>query len=514
MQHIVHIMKRKFMRRNSYLILIASLISLLTTGVVLAREMIQGEQCTVEADEVVEGTLFTFCQNLVVEGRVEGNIIGIALRATISGEVTENVYLAGLELNLIGSIGRDLHYAGIVLDVQSSNLSDHQPIGGQIVFATLSVQLSEGIVIDGRITGAGYQFLINAQIEDEVNFWGSAFVLNNTINGDVYATVGNPESNGSDLEPILLPLNITQEFIDPGLVISENGAINGTLSYTGPVEGDIQGNVTERINYTSSTPVIIPITPDEEGTFNIFLGQFTREIMVLLTVGLGGLLFTPKFFQTSISSIRWRPVPNFVIGMLMFIVSFPIALILLLITAIIALILALLQLDGVLIVIGSFLGILDITLIGTFYFLAIFIARAIFCVGLGRFIVRNTLGHNGSQRMELLSMIVGVIIMAFLMSLPAIGFLFNATTLFMGLGAITSVFLEWLQQLRDTTYSNVRTARPDHVPLPPRFLAEVEVPQLPLQSDNRPPSLPPPSDEIGLHDLPDGFDPDFFFTDD
>lgn len=494
------------MRRTLVITLFGILISLCTTGIVLAREMIQGEQCTVEAGEVIEGTLFTFCQVLTVKGRVEGNIIGIALRATISGEVTESIYLVGTQLDLTGVVRQDLHYAGILMDLHSPNDALHHPVKGQIIFATLSTMFDKSVVIDGRVTGIGYQLLIDAPVQGEVNFWGSAFILNSSVDSNVYATVGNPDSNGSDLEPLLIPLNITQEIINPGLIISISGTIKGTLTYSGPVAGEISGTVAGVVNYSPSTSTIIPIADNEEGTINIFFSQFIREIMVLFTVGMAGLLFMPKTFPTPISNLRWRPVPSFVVGMLMFIVSFPIALILLLLTVIIVLILAVLHLDGVVIVVLSFLGLLDITVIGSFYFLAIFIARAIFALGLGRFIVSITLGHDGTQHTDALNMVVGVIALAFLASLPAIGFLFNAAALFMGLGAITSIFLEWLQLLRDTTYTHVRASRLEQTALPSHF-----VPHMALPSDPHP--LSPPSGVIGMQDLPDGFDADLFFTD-
>ena len=503
------------MRRTLVISLLAIFISLCSTGVVLARAMRQGEHCTVAADEVIEGTLFTFCQNLLVEGRVEGNIIGIALRATISGEVTESVYLIGTQLDLTGVIDRDLHYAGIVMDLYAPDEGAiHHPVKGQILFATLSTTFDESVAIDGRVTGIGYQLLVNAHIQQEVNFWGSAFVLTNTIDNNVYLTVGDPDSSGSDLKPLLIPLDINQEIIDPGLLISTSGTIKGTLTYLGPVAGDIQGKVEGRINYSPTTPLIIPISNDDEGTINIFFSQFIREITVLFTVGIVGLLFAPKLFPTPITNLRTRPVSSFVIGMLMFIVSFPIVLILLLLTAIIVLVLALLHLDGILIVALAFLSLVDSTVIGVFYFMAIFVARAIFALGLGRFLVRLTLGHNGSQRIDALSLVVGVIILAFVATLPAIGFLFNAAALFMGLGAITSIFLEWLQFLRDTTYTNVRSPRFERPALPPRFITNDDMAQMPSPYKTLGNRLPPPPDEIGMKDLPDGFDPDLFFTDD
>ena len=117
--------------------------------------------------------MFTFCQNLIVAGRVEGNIIGIALRASISGEISENVYLLGIEFTHTGVIEGDLHYSGIVLTLQSPDSSIHHPIDGQLIFATLSVLIDDTVAIDGRITGVGYQLLINALRK--------SFVCNHTI---------------------------------------------------------------------------------------------------------------------------------------------------------------------------------------------------------------------------------------------------------------------------------------------------------------------------------------------
>ena len=101
------------------LTLFATVISLLATGLVFARELRQGENCSVPADAVVRGTLFAFCQNLSIAGRVEGNVIGIGLRATISGEIGKNVYLAGLTLEQSGAIQGDLHYVGLMLHLDA-----------------------------------------------------------------------------------------------------------------------------------------------------------------------------------------------------------------------------------------------------------------------------------------------------------------------------------------------------------------------------------------------------------
>jgi len=491
-------------RKAFRLFMAAAFLCLLTTGVVQAREMIQGENCAIAADRVVEGSLFTFCQNLQIEGRVEGNLIGIALRASISGEISQNVYLAGLELDVTGAIQRDLHYVGLTMKVLGTRA---QPIGGQLIFAALSSQLAAGVHIPGQVNGIGYQFLIDGAIDGEVSYWGSAFALNNTIKGDVYANVGNPESDASDLETLLLPLDIELKAAVPGLTIDRNGRIDGDLSYSGPVEGKFLGNVKGDIQYQSTTPAIIQTVP-EEGALNHFLDRFLREIAVLFTVGLLGLALASNPFQSPLTAVRWRPFSSFVIGMLLFILSFPIALMLLLLTAIIILILALLELEGVLIVAASLLALIDVGVIGVFYFTAIFVARAVIAMGAGRLILRLLFGQESPNRMRVISLATGVIALAMLTSLPVVGFVFNAGALFLGLGAIAITAADWPHSFRADNYAGTGAPAINRV--------DADDAMQDTGDAETPPNAPmlPSGRELGLANLPQGFDPDFFFSDD
>ena len=421
---------------------------LLSTSVVFARGLIQGEDCEIAADRVIEGSLFTLCQKLHIAGRVEGNVLGIALRASITGEVEGNVYLAGLQLDLEGTVLRDLHYAGLALNLRSSGAEPKEPVQGQLAFATLSTSLARTAYHQGAVTGVGYQFIVDGAIQGEINYWGWALHLDNSIVGDVHATVGNPESDASDLETLLLPLDIALETANPGLTMGGSAAIDGNLTYQGPAKAEIEGKVSGVIEYHSTRPAIVQNVP-EKGAVNAFLARFLRETMVLLTVGLLALAFAAKQIQLPLDPLRWRPVPSFVIGMLLFIVSFPITLILLLLTTIVMLLLALLQLDGVLLVLGSLLALVDIFSVGLFYFTAIFLARAVVAFGLGRLILRLGFGNDIAKRTQVASLIVGVLVIACLSALPVVGFVFNAGALFLGLGAITRVAANGLHSLRN-----------------------------------------------------------------
>ena len=113
------------------------------------------------------------------------------------------------------------------------------------------------------------------------------------------------------------------------------------------------------------------------------------------------------------------------------------------------LLLALLQLDGVLLVLGSLLALVDIISVGLFYFTAIFLARAVVAFGLGRLVLRLGFDDDIAKRTQVAALIVGVLVIACLSALPVVGFVFNAGALFLGLGAITRVAANRLHSLRN-----------------------------------------------------------------
>lgn len=495
------------MPRQVGLLLLATILSLLSGGAVLARAIQQGDNCSIPEDEIVEGTLFVFCQNLQIAGRVEGNLIGVGLRTTISGTVGENVYLAGLELDLTGTVNGDLHYVGLMLELASAGAKPRQAVRGQLIFAALSFALEAGTRVSGPIAGFGYQALIHGEIFGEVNYWGSALVLNNSLRGDVFATVGNPDTDISDVETLLLPLGIEFAPTVPGLTITEQGNIDGNLEYMGPAEASIDGQVAGEITHHSTVPVFIPESP-QRGLATLFYDNFLREAAVLLTVGILGLALAGRRFHYPLTQLRRRPAHSFVIGMLLFIISFPITLILLFATMFLIIVLLALHLDGIALPIGAFLALVDFTVIGTFYFCAIFVARAIFALGLGRLVLQIATDRGNARRRPRLCVIIGAVLLAMLTSLPALGILFNAAALFLGLGAIASATTGWLRSLRADSYES--RSRDDNMEwrTPEQPNAPVSVPATAVKPA---PLLPA---DLGLDDLPVGFDPDFFFSDD
>ena len=136
----------------------------------------------------------------------------------------------------------------------------------------------------------------------------------------------------------------------------------------------------------------------QQGLATLFFDQFKRELTVLLTAGFLSLALASKQFQGPLSNLHERPVRSFVIGMLLFIISFPIILILLIATTIVILLPVVLNLDGVALAAGAFLTLFDVGVIGIFYFTAIFIARAVFALELGRLALQIASGRDSARR--------------------------------------------------------------------------------------------------------------------
>jgi len=482
------------------------LIVLLVMGIVLghgntsAREVRQGDQCIIGANEVIRGNLFALCRTLIVNGRIEGDLIGAATRGEINGDVRGDVYLLSGQLDINGTLNGDLHFGGAVLRLLRAAKFENSE--SDLIGVSLSTTLADGVTIPGSITNVGYQLLLDGTVGNEINFWGAALTVNGSAGGDVEATVGDPQSGISQLQTLLIPFSWDVNLTNPGLVVGEDASVAGDLRYSGPVEGRLDGTVEGRLIFTPviTQPDLTQIIAEDEGAprgLSIYLSQALREFIALAIIGVIGVVVIPRPLQTPIKHIENRPLPSMGLGLLTFIVAFPIVLMLIIFIVLIIFILLLLQLDGLLLslISGTLLG----TLIGAnsiFFFVAIFISRIIVCLWAGRSLVRLALGGDSSPRMTALGLLIGIGLLALLSSLPVVGWVINALALFLGLGAVMI-----------GAQAQFRLYRDGGPPMPLRV--GVAAPLLPRRPERSHP-FPPPimhdnTQSVGMDNLPEGF---------
>ncbi|RMG72909.1 MAG: hypothetical protein D6711_12070 [Chloroflexi bacterium] len=480
-----------------------------STGIAYARGMLNGELCHIDAETIIEGDLFVFCGELTIAGRVEGSVLGGARIAVITGHVEGSIYLFGGELDVSGTIGKDIHYAGLIMNVEPTVTFEHER--GSIISANFSNTIHSGSVVPGNITNLGYQLVVDGIVGGELNFWGSALDISGSVGEDVFATVGNAESTGtsSQIETLLIPF-FDVELNDPGLVITETGTITGTLDYTGPTAGMIQGEVKEGVIYTSTTPELGG-TPVQQSARSLqrYLGVVLREFTSLAFIGVLCVSFIPRYMQTPVRLLQMRPLSSLGIGLLSFILSFPIVVIIAVISLILILLLSLLPLDNVVLFSGIVLGLANIGGASIFYFTAIYITRVVVALALGRFLLRvlirqRLILEESSWRYLALSMAFGVVLLSILGAIPVIGWGFNALALFLGLGAILSALRMQYRKLRNNT-------PPPRTPMTMTRFTPDMMPQLPYLPEQARQFAPPLIDESpgldgpGMDNLPEGF---------
>lgn len=467
------------MRRR---VLIILLLLLCSAGVVSARQILQADQCVVPTDETVEGNLFATCRTLVVDGTITGDLIGAAATAQINGTVEGSVYLLSGQLDVFGTIGQDLHFGGPMLVVhENARIED-----GDLIAIALSAVSS--VPVPGSVVSLGYQTVIEGDVGREVNFWGTSLTLDAAVSGNVDASVGDPNSTGvAELRALLTPLEI--ELRNPGLYVTQDGMIDGQLTYAAPVEGEILPELPrDPIFNQMLSPADLTTIPESESlsrSLAAYFSQVLREVVTLSLVGFLVLLLIPRVIQAPLPTMRLRLLPSLGVGLITFILSFPVFFIIILLSIALVLVISLLRLPELTLISAVIIGVIDFSAIGLFYFVAFLISRVIVALALGRFIVRQLLGDDRDSRIIFLSLVLGTVVLSLVASLPYVGWLISALALFLGLGAILTLLYEELEKTR-AARQLVTVESIDGQPVPP-------------------PTVEDAPREPGLENLPDGF---------
>lgn len=528
------------MRRMSFIV--CCLLIFIPGISVSARDVLTGaEACHITEDQVIDGAVFALCENLIIDGTVNGDIFGAAIRIIINGTVNGNLYIAGGQMDIFGNISKDIHYGGAILhfnprlELDDGNLNivapatshDSSPVLStrSIKAITLSTILYEDTMIHDGLINAGYQLIIDGDVENEVNFWGSTFILNGKIDGNVFAVVGDPESGSSQIEALLLllPFDLDLELVNPGLIIGEEGEIDGLLSYRGIAEGEINGTLSDEPNYVP--PEITQLTLDEPNFILLYLEDIGAEFTTLLIIGVLVLFFTSKFLYAPVANLRNRPFASLGVGLLGFLLSFPIVLIFIILSLSLLGFLFVLGFRGVVLAIALVLGLVNVGAVSIFYFVAIFVTRALVGLAMGRLILRLFFKRNDvddHRSLQYIALAIGVLLIAIAISLPIIGIIVNALALFLGLGAIMIAVLAQFERFGNNTTSSTPTW---YSPSPAvirehRIQTDMEQANLSSQqtaslSATGSSSMLPSSESgetlvPGTENLPEGFDWEFF----
>ncbi|NWG16693.1 MAG: hypothetical protein HXY41_08665 [Chloroflexi bacterium] len=480
------------MRWTRWLLIILTLLVLLGSGGAAAQEVRQGDTCLIEAEEVVASNLFVLCRLLTIKGQVQGNLSGAASVIEIGGSIMGDIYLLGGELRFNGTAGENLHFLGPVLQIGPQARFERDT--GDLVSLSLSTSLDAGADIPGSVTYAGYELNLDGRVGGEVNFWGAALKVSGTVEGDVNANVGDP--NNTTLAGwlnLLFPLFWDSAVQNPGLIVASEGQIAGNLRYTGPAAGLIEGAVAGETVFTpvSFQPDLSQIIPEEQPSgreLGLYLSQVLQELLTLAAVGFIALAVAFRPLQATARQLRARPLLGVGAGLLFLAAGVLVLLALILVGSLVLIILARLQLYGLTWAGSLALVVTALGGAGTFALVVAFISRVIAALVVGRLLVEVVVGDDGSPRISYIGLMVGIVVLALLVSLPAVGWVVYLVAIVWGLGAVPLAIQHRLRPAYD------------RAPALPFRLSAAESPTAPP-----PPILDDTRQAPGMDNLPPGF---------
>jgi hypothetical protein len=126
--------------------------------------------------------VFLFEDTIVSNDVVEGDLFAWGTTVEINGQVDGSIYVYGREVTLNAPVGGSVTVVG-----REVELGDSAQVGQGLLFAGLLLQMKEGASVDGGVTAAGYQVLLDGSIGE--------FVRGAMLRLRLDGTVGRPPAS-------------------------------------------------------------------------------------------------------------------------------------------------------------------------------------------------------------------------------------------------------------------------------------------------------------------------------
>jgi hypothetical protein len=327
---------------------------------------------TIPANET-HHNLYTAGGNVIINGRVTGDLFVTGGMVNVVGEVEDDLFVASGNLDVAGRVGGNLRVAG-------GNLSLKGTVGQDLFVAGGNVFISESAAVSGDLIAAGGNLDVQAPVNGKAQLTGGVITINSTIRGDVTIRA------------------------DEKLTFGPRSVVTGKITYYGNNDPVIQDGA--QVGTIDRKPI-------EKKSFAGFMGVgVIVSFLAFLAAALALMYLLKRELTTVTDMIRAEPWASLGIGLVSLILG-PILFILLLIT---------------------FIGYYIAFLLLVWYVLALMLSCIVGAVFLGRwlfqYIDRNTTGIDWRV------VVVGVLAFEILKWIPFIGWFVMFLITIAGFGAI------------------------------------------------------------------------------
>lgn len=342
-------------------------------GVASAQSFRTGDTPNVDADEVIDSTLWIAGRTIDIAGKVQGDVFCAGQNVTISGHVTGDVLCAAQTIVISGEVDGDIRLAA-----QTATLTGN--VDGNVTLGAQTFTQAAGSVIGGDVSTGGADVTLNGTVGRDLLLGSDTAYINGTVERNIKAGVTS-------------------------LSLGNNAVVGGNLEYTSQNDAQLATGAVVRGTTTKSIP-----QHEERSTGSMIWGK-----VVFCLYLLGAMVFTalvlvllfPRAFS-AIGSYKVRNIWKPLLVGLASLIALPVLAVLSMVT-----------------IIGIPFGIL--VLLAWIVIGALSVIVSAFWVG--RIIWRKQ--HN-----VLLIMLVGVAITAILLAIPIFGMLVWLVASLIGAGLI------------------------------------------------------------------------------
>jgi cytoskeletal protein CcmA (bactofilin family) len=393
-----------------------------------------GETIVIKADEVINDDLYVTANNFTLDGTVKGDLVVFGTVITINGTVEGDLIAAGQSVVINGKVMDDARIAGAVLQV-----GDKASIGDDLISAGASLEVKKGSQVGGDLVVGTGQALLAGDVANNVLAGAGSLELRGNIGGNVKAEVGDPnqDTGGSPMSMFFPKSEVPIPNVLPGFTISENAKIKGNLEYTQTKDIQIPANVVGgKVTRTQpvADPAAVPVQPTPAEAAMTWMFDLLRTIATLVIIGLFLGWLAPTFTKTLTDKIQTKPAASFGWGLVSFAAFFFAILLVIVVMVIGGILFGMLTLGGLTATI-IWLGILAIFALAIFFVLATAFITKITVAWLGGKLILTRINPALAEN-KFAPLILGVVILALLMAIPFIGWIFSTLAVLMGLGAI------------------------------------------------------------------------------
>ena len=443
--------------------LLISIVLVLVLGVITpAQAAITDDDGVIGEDEVIDDDIFLNAENVVVDGTVNGVLLAVGNTITINGTINSDVIALGniIKISETALIEGNLLIGGQSIEVNgevtgsiaggstSMVLGEGTSVGHNLYYGGFSLETETGTTITKSLYAGVYQSILNGKVNQDVHIGAGAVELGGAIGRNANFDVGEPAAG--PMGPVFMPPGMPAfpEPIDPGLRISENATIGGTLTYTSPIEQSSAIEVEPEKGIVYQTPVVVEREeeiPPEPGLGSFLASNFIRSMLkffrnlvTLLILGGLALWLLPALFINTADKVCAKPLPSAGYGILTIILGYAVAFLVAIVILFVGLFLTLVSLGGLSRTIFG-VGFSGLALVFTIFSMLVgYGSKLIIAYLAGDWVMRKLSPQSSTKKIW--ALVIGVVIYAFLRAIPFLGFLIGLIATIIGMGAMWLVY--------------------------------------------------------------------------